>query len=324
MSTRRDKVAVLISGTQGEPMSALSRVAVDNHKIVSVEEGDTVVLSSRIIPGNEKAIFRMIEPHGAPRRGRDVRIDESAAARFRTRQRRGIEAGAEPGAAAVSSFRFTANTGRWRSTRKLAEHLRLAGLEDTFILETGETLEIDQSRRAQRPARSQVGRVCIDSGTIDDVVRGYRDPRPPASLRRRLRAADHRHQQAHRPAGKVSPEMVSRGFVSTTEDEFDSSMQARLVCADAGSSSEEESGDWGVMQEKIRADLKRFIVKQTPRRPLIMPVILESVGGAGRRLTVEDAFPASVAAGRRARPFTPASAADVAAGLREASAGEFR
>jgi hypothetical protein len=65
-----DKVAFLVSGTQGEPMSALARVAVDNHKHISVERGDTVVLSSRIIPGNEKAIFRMID-HMA-RRGADV------------------------------------------------------------------------------------------------------------------------------------------------------------------------------------------------------------------------------------------------------------
>src|SRR5579863_550794 len=61
MDAAPDKVAVLISGTQGEPMSALARVAVDNHKHISVEKGDTVVLSSRIIPGNEKAIFRMID-----------------------------------------------------------------------------------------------------------------------------------------------------------------------------------------------------------------------------------------------------------------------
>ncbi|HUN88722.1 MAG TPA: ribonuclease J, partial [Terriglobales bacterium] len=56
-----DKVCVLISGTQGEPMSALSRAAVDNHKHAKIEKGDTVVLSSRIIPGNEKAIYRMID-----------------------------------------------------------------------------------------------------------------------------------------------------------------------------------------------------------------------------------------------------------------------
>src|SRR5688572_16141396 len=67
MSARRDKVAIIISGTQGEPMSALSRVAVDNHRNLTVEEGDTVVLSSRIIPGNEKGIFRMLN-HLARRR----------------------------------------------------------------------------------------------------------------------------------------------------------------------------------------------------------------------------------------------------------------
>src|SRR5215469_16762406 len=65
-----DKVAILISGTQGEPMSALARVAVDNHKHVSIDAGDTVALSSRIIPGNEKAIFRMIDHMS--RRGADV------------------------------------------------------------------------------------------------------------------------------------------------------------------------------------------------------------------------------------------------------------
>src|SRR5512140_1561263 len=70
MSVKADKVTVLISGTQGEPMSALSRVAVDNHKRFSIEPGDTVVLSSRIIPGNEKPIFRMVN-HLA-RRGADV------------------------------------------------------------------------------------------------------------------------------------------------------------------------------------------------------------------------------------------------------------
>src|SRR6266567_672863 len=70
MDLAPDKVAFLVSGTQGEPMSALSRVSVDNHKFVSVEAGDTVVLSSRIIPGNEKAIFRMIDHMS--RRGADV------------------------------------------------------------------------------------------------------------------------------------------------------------------------------------------------------------------------------------------------------------
>src|SRR5438045_8714132 len=56
-----EKVCVMISGTQGEPMSALSRAAVDNHKHAKIEKGDTVMLSSGIIPGSEKAIYRMID-----------------------------------------------------------------------------------------------------------------------------------------------------------------------------------------------------------------------------------------------------------------------
>src|SRR5581483_8541324 len=70
MDAKPSKVTVLISGTQGEPMSALSRVAVDNHKHVSINAGDMVVLSSRIIPGNEKTIFRMVDH--LSKRGADV------------------------------------------------------------------------------------------------------------------------------------------------------------------------------------------------------------------------------------------------------------
>ncbi|MBV8847343.1 MAG: ribonuclease J, partial [Bryobacterales bacterium] len=70
MTSVPSKVAVVVSGTQGEPMSAMSRVAVDNHKHLSIEPGDTVAISARIIPGNEKAIYRMI--NHVSRRGADV------------------------------------------------------------------------------------------------------------------------------------------------------------------------------------------------------------------------------------------------------------
>ena len=70
LQTDPAKLVVVASGTQGEPMSALSRIAVDNHKNISVERGDTVVLSARIIPGNEKGIYRMIN-HFA-KRGAEV------------------------------------------------------------------------------------------------------------------------------------------------------------------------------------------------------------------------------------------------------------
>ena len=168
MNLAPDKVAFLISGTQGEPMSALARVAVDNHKNVSVERGDTVVLSARIIPGNEKAIFRMID-HMA-RRGADVLYGTMNPPLHVS------------GHASVEEMKLVLNLvrpryfmpihGEFRQLSKhghLADHLRFAGLEETFIMESGDVLEIDQ-KGARKAGHVQVGRVCIDSGSVDDVV----------------------------------------------------------------------------------------------------------------------------------------------------------
>ena len=141
------------------------------------------------------------------------------------------------------------------------------------MLETGETLEIDRAG-ARRGEKVPVGRVCIDSGTIDEVVED-------------IVIRDRRHLSEdgfvlpiiaiskNSGRNETLPEIVSRGFMSF-EDGSDLLQQARQVVARTlESSSEEERTDWGVMQEKIRADLKRFLNKETQRRPLIMPVILE-------------------------------------------------
>src|SRR5215813_14014933 len=272
MDLSPDKVAILISGTQGEPMSALSRVAVDNHKHISVEQGDTVVLSSRIIPGNEKSIFRMIDHMS--RRGADVLYGTMNPPLHVS------------GHASVEEMKLVLNLvrprffmpihGEFRQLSKharLADHLRFAGLEEAFVMESGDILEID-TMGARKAGRVQVGRVCIDSGSVDDVVQ-------------EMVIRDRRHLSEDgivlpiiaidRHTGRVEslPEIVSRGF-ALAEDGSQFMQAARQVVAKTlEGSNQEEKTDWGVMKEKIRADLKRFIVKETSRRPLIMPVILE-------------------------------------------------
>jgi ribonuclease J len=271
MQTPPEKVAVVVSGTQGEPMSALSRVAVDNHKHLYLQPGDTVALSSRIIPGNEKAIYRMMN-HIA-RRGADL-----------------VYGTMNPpvhvsGHASEEELKLILNLvrpryfiplhGEYRQLSRhaaLAQHLRFAGLQDTFLLETGDTLEIDKFG-ARRGEKVTVGRVCIDSGSLDDVVED-------------IIIRDRRHLSEdgfvlpiiaiNKHTGKAEglPEIVSRGFV--TGDGAGILQEARSVVAKTlETSTAEERGDWGVMQEKIRIDLKRFLGKQSQRRPLIMPVILE-------------------------------------------------
>src|SRR6202140_2553604 len=156
MQTEPGKGCVVASGTQGEPMSALSRIAVDNHKNISVERGDTVVLSARIIPGNEKGIYRMIN-HFA-KRGAEV-----------------IYGSMNPpvhvsGHGSAEELKLVLNLVRPRyflplhgEYRQLAKHawlahlLRSAGVQETFILETGETLEIDREG-AKRGEKVAVGR----------------------------------------------------------------------------------------------------------------------------------------------------------------------
>jgi ribonuclease J len=156
---------------------------------------------------------------------------------------------------------------------KLAQHLSHSGLKETFILESGNTLEIDD-HGARKGEDIQVGRVCIDSGTLDEVVEEFviRDRRHLSEDGFVLPVI-----AISKSTGRCEglPEIVSRGFMST-EDSAEVMQEARqIVLKTLESSTVEERGDWGVMQEKIRTDLKRFLNKQTQRRPLIMPVILE-------------------------------------------------
>jgi len=264
------KVCVLISGTQGEPMSALSRAAVDNHKHAKIEKGDTVVLSSRIIPGNEKAIYRMIDHL------------------FRREAHVIYEDGSSPpihvsGHGSQEELKLIINLVKPRyfipvhgEYRQLKLHAEMAGsmhgsVGKVMLIESGDVLEIDELG-ARKAGRVNVGRVCIDSGSRTDVIED-------------LIVKDRRHISEdgivlpiiaiNKLTGVVetSPEIVTRGFNPGEDGLLDGAKQ--IVMQTLEVSSDEEKADYGVIKEKIRADLKRYISKQTQKRPLIMPVILE-------------------------------------------------
>ena len=272
MQSAPSKVVAVVSGTQGEPMSALSRVAIDDHKHLSLSQGDIVAISARIIPGNEKAIYRMI--NHMSRRGADV-----------------VYGTMNPpihvsGHGSSEELRLVLNLvrpkffvpihGEYRQLARhaqLAQHLSHSGLEESFVLESGETLEIDDEG-ARKGERITVGRVCIDSGSLDEVVQD-------------MVIRDRRHLSEdgfvvpiiaidkHTGMTEGRPEIVSRGFISFDENAEVMEQARAVVIKTLEMSSLEERADWGVMQEKIRTDLKRYLNKQTSRRPLIMPVILE-------------------------------------------------
>ena len=264
-----EQIMILISGTQGEPMSALSRAAVDNHKHARIAAGDTVILSSRVIPGNEKSIFRVIDH--LCRRDADVIYDDGAAGLIHVSG----HASQEEQRLMINLLRpkfFIPVHGDYRHLKKHAEVAQRLGVVDlALVLENGEILELDRND-ARKNGKVTAGRVCIDSGSATDVVED-------------LVIRDRRHLSEdgfvlpiltiNKLSGKVErqPELVSRGFVGAEPGLMEGARQVVIQTLD--SSSAEEKADYGVIKEKIRIDLKRYIQKNTSRRPLIMPVILE-------------------------------------------------
>jgi ribonuclease J len=161
--------------------------------------------------------------------------------------------------------------------RQLKRHGELAAamkgaVGKVMMIESGDILEFDELG-ARKSGEVTVGRVCIDSGSISDVVED-------------LVIRDRRHLSEdgivlpiiaiNKLTGKVEtpPEIVMRGFAAGAENGFTNEAR-EIVMRTLEESSREEKGDYGVIKEKIRQDLKRYISKNTQRRPLIMPVILE-------------------------------------------------
>jgi len=267
----RNQVALALTGSQGEPLAALSRVAVNNHRWVSVEPGDEVVISARVIPGNEKPIFRMIDHFY--RRGARVHYHD----------------GSQPpvhvsGHGSAEELKLMLNLVRPRyfvpihgEYRQLYRHLELAKelaavSEEGFLMESGDVLEIDE-QGARRAGRVPVGRVCIDVGTLDEVeeviLKERRHISADGIVIPILAINEHTGQL------ETQPEIVSRGFVPLDEapDLVESAREVILKTIEK--SNLEEVGDWGVIKEKIRTGLRRHFNEETGKRPMILPVVLE-------------------------------------------------
>ena len=268
----RRKLVVLASGTQAEPMSALSRVSVDNHRLMSIAENDTVILSSRLIPGNEKAIFRMID-HFFRRRvlvyyegGRSAPIHVSG------------HASQEEMKILLQLVRpkyFVPLHGEYRHLFRhaaLAEQVGAVSGE-IFLLESGHPVEFTPDGSAYRREPVAAGRVCVDSGSleeIEDVVIRDRRHLSEDGVVVPIVAID-----KHTGLIETPPEIVTRGFLPSEDGQQILAKAREVILRTIEQSTPEEKMDWGVIKENIRVELKRYLNKQTSKRPLILPVILE-------------------------------------------------
>ncbi len=268
-SLPRDQVLILISGSQGEPTSALSQIAVDNHKHVSVEDGDTVIFSARVIPGNARAVSRVISH--LYRRGADIVHASIAPVHVSG------HGSAEEQKLMLNLVRpryFIPIHGEWR---QLVTHARIArGLgipeERVLLAEDGNVIRFD-AEGGRIAGKEQAGRVIVDGsglGDVEDIVLRDRKHLSSGGIVIPVVVINTQTGKLETP-----PDIITRGFL-TGDDTEDLLSEARvLVVSTLESSSLEEITDWGLVKEKISTELRRFFRKRTQRRPMILPVVME-------------------------------------------------
>jgi ribonuclease J len=261
-------VLCLCTGSQGEPLAALPRMAIDDHRHLSIEEDDVVVFSARAIPGNEKAIGRVMN-HIA-RRGAEIVTD-------------GMKHVHVSGHGSAEELKLVLSLVQPRffvpihgEYRQLAQHARLARAvcPDTTVqmLEDGEVLQFDHNG-AKVVSRIQTGRILVDGtrmGEVGDEI--LRD--------RRHLAADGLVVAVVAFTGKTgelarAPEIIARGLsTDPRQDELLREASPMLAAALAEVPAEERR-DPGLMKERIRLEVQRMFRRRANRRPLVLPVVLE-------------------------------------------------
>ena len=266
-----DRVVLILTGSQGEPFAALPQMAVNNFKTMKAEKGDSVVISARIIPGNEKKISHMI--NHLYKQGASVHYDD----------------GSQPpvhvsGHASAEELKLLLNLVRPKffvpihgEYRQLYCHAELATKlhavqKGVLIAETGDRIQLSQDR-TEIIGKVPVRRILIDEGSLDEleevVVRDRRNISKDGIVLPILTI------NKINGTMETSPEIITRGFVFV--DEEDSLMEeARArVLQTLDNFSVEERTDWSLIKKTIRTDLRRFLFKQTSKRPLVLPVIIE-------------------------------------------------
>ncbi len=267
----RNEVAVIASGCQGEPMAALSRISLEQHRDLTLEPGDTVILSARMIPGNERAISRMMDH--LYRRNADVIYQDSSTS---SPVHVSGHASAEELKLMMMLIRpdfFVPIHGDYRHLHRHAAIAKQSGVirKQVLIAETGDVIRLDANSIAIT-GKAPVGRVLIDQGSLEEVAE--------------IVVRDRRHISEdgivlpviviNRQTGQLEspPEIVFRGMTVTDDDGLVNECRD-LVIETIESSSLEERRDWAVIKDKIRRALRRYVSKQLSKRPFILPVVME-------------------------------------------------
>ena len=265
-----NRLTFLTTGSQGEPLSVLHRVALDDHKTIKVTSGDTVILSSKFIPGNEKTISNLI--NHLYRRGAEVHYEKVSEIHV-------------SGHASQEELKTMLQLTRPRyfvpihgEYRHLVKHRQLAQevgvpAENCFILEDGDVLEID-NRGAQKTQPIAVGRVFVDGNSVGDVGDVVIRDRRHLSEGGMVLAVMAIHQQTGELV--AGPDLISRGFMGPDESEEVLEQARKNVLETLNGMNRETRTDPAELQEEVRKSLRRYFRKKLERHPVVLAYIIEA------------------------------------------------
>ncbi len=264
-----DRVVVLCTGSQGEPLSALARMASHDHPLVEIVKGDTVVISARPVPGNETSVYRTIDRLFAA----GARVIYESSARVHVSG----HAAAEELKVMLNLVRpkfFMPIHGEHRHLYFHAELARATGIpdENIFLLENGDILELEPNS-ARVHGKVQAGMILVDGfamGDLNDLV--LRDRQHLASDGLAIVVVTLSAQDGEILA---DPEILFRGFAHAGNLEDLADGAKRKVIEALKSARQEQVMDPTLLKSHVHDAVQKFLKKQSGRRPLVLPVLVE-------------------------------------------------
>ena len=263
-----EKVVLITTGSQGESMAALSRMAASIHKKVTIKPNDTIIFSSNPIPGNEKAVSKVINELSM--KGADVIFQDAHVSGHACQEEIKLIYSLVKPKYAIPVH------GEYRHLKAQAGLALDLGIpkENVFILQSGDVLELNEEEPAKVTGKVRTGAILVDGlgvGDVGNIV--LRDRQHLAEDGIMIVVLTLEKRSSRLLAG---PDIVSRGFVYVRESE-DLMDEARIVVEDAiDVCLDKHITDWGKIKNVIKDSLGEFLWKRTKRNPMILPIIMEA------------------------------------------------
>ncbi|MCR6107011.1 ribonuclease J [Salipaludibacillus agaradhaerens] len=266
----RDELVILTTGSQGEPVSCLARMAKGSHNLVKIEADDRIIISAMPNPGNEKAVSQMVDLLSRTGAnviyGKNKKIHVSGHANQEELKMM---------LNLVKPQHFIPISGEFRMQYAHRHLARSVGMDDSriFLLEKGELVEFTK-RKGKRGNKIPSGHVLIDGlgvGDVGNIVLRDRRLLSKDGILVVVVTLNKKHS-----AILSGPDIISRGFVYVRESEALINQAEKLVTETLQHAMEQNQTEWSQLKTQVRDQLSRFLYEKTKRRPMIMPIIMEA------------------------------------------------